>query len=94
MDYTLLPLRSPGFLHVGSEVWWMLPVGFLGALQFSCSTVVKPSIIQINLATCCVVPPALQEFTKDHNVQLLTHSDPFGKCTGISSWLRWVWSGV
>ncbi|KAJ8870390.1 hypothetical protein PR048_029411 [Dryococelus australis] len=38
---------------------------------------VKPSIIQINLATCCVVPPALQEFTKDHNVQLLTHSDPF-----------------
>ncbi|XP_067000618.2 glutamate--cysteine ligase regulatory subunit [Anabrus simplex] len=38
---------------------------------------VKPSIIQINLASCCVVPPALQEFTKENDVQLLTHSDPF-----------------
>ncbi|KAF2883563.1 hypothetical protein ILUMI_22627 [Ignelater luminosus] len=37
---------------------------------------VKPSIIQINLATCCVVPPTLQAFCKDNEVQLLTHSDP------------------
>ncbi|XP_001603921.1 glutamate--cysteine ligase regulatory subunit [Nasonia vitripennis] len=37
---------------------------------------VKPNIIQINLATCCVVPPALQEFTKQNDIQLLTHSDP------------------
>ncbi|XP_059485726.1 glutamate--cysteine ligase regulatory subunit [Neocloeon triangulifer] len=37
---------------------------------------VKPSIVQINLATCCVVPPALQAFTKENNVQLLTHNDP------------------
>ncbi|KAF4527888.1 hypothetical protein B566_EDAN012300 [Ephemera danica] len=37
---------------------------------------VKPSIVQINLATCCVVPPALQAFAKEHEVQLLTHSDP------------------
>lgn len=41
---------------------------------------VKPSIIQINLATCCVVPPTLQAFCKDNDVQLLTHSDPIGKC--------------
>lgn len=40
---------------------------------------VKPSIIQINLATCCVVPPTLQAFCKDNEVQLLTHSDPTGK---------------
>lgn len=40
---------------------------------------VKPSIIQINLATCCVVPPTLQQFCKDNEVQLLTHSDPSGK---------------
>ncbi|KAI4467678.1 glutamate cysteine ligase regulatory subunit [Holotrichia oblita] len=40
---------------------------------------VKPSIIQINLATCCVVPPTLQAFCKDNEVQLLTHSDPPGK---------------
>ncbi|XP_053972960.1 glutamate--cysteine ligase regulatory subunit isoform X1 [Hylaeus volcanicus] len=37
---------------------------------------VKPNIVQISLATCCVVPPALQEFTKENDVQLLTHSDP------------------
>ncbi|XP_046739860.1 glutamate--cysteine ligase regulatory subunit [Diprion similis] len=36
----------------------------------------KPNIVQINLATCCVVPPALQVFTKENDVQLLTHSDP------------------
>lgn len=40
---------------------------------------VKPSIIQINLATCCVVPPTLQAFCKDNEVQLLTHSDPNGR---------------
>ncbi|XP_043277593.1 glutamate--cysteine ligase regulatory subunit [Venturia canescens] len=37
---------------------------------------VKPNIVQINLASCCVVPPALQEFTKKNFIQLLTHSDP------------------
>ncbi|KAL1115101.1 hypothetical protein AAG570_007132 [Ranatra chinensis] len=37
---------------------------------------VKPSIVQINLASCCVVPPQLQEFAKQHEVQLLTHNDP------------------
>lgn len=40
---------------------------------------IKPSIIQINLATCCVVPPTLQTFCKENDVQLLTHSDPSGK---------------
>lgn len=39
---------------------------------------VKPTIIQINLNTCCVVPPTLQLFCKDNDVQLLTHSDPSG----------------
>ncbi|CAG9813224.1 unnamed protein product [Phaedon cochleariae] len=37
---------------------------------------VKPNIIQINLATCCVVPPSLQDFCKDNDIKLLTHSDP------------------
>ncbi|XP_046682533.1 glutamate--cysteine ligase regulatory subunit isoform X2 [Homalodisca vitripennis] len=36
----------------------------------------KPSIVQINLASCCVVPPALQEFCKQNDIQLLTHNDP------------------
>ncbi|XP_076280818.1 glutamate-cysteine ligase modifier subunit [Lasioglossum baleicum] len=37
---------------------------------------VKPNIVQITLATCCVVPPALQTFTQENYVQLLTHNDP------------------
>ncbi|CAL8143680.1 unnamed protein product [Orchesella dallaii] len=37
---------------------------------------VKPSIVQINLASCCVVPPELAEFCKQKSIQLLTHSDP------------------
>ena len=37
---------------------------------------VNPSIAQVNLSSCCVVPPALQEFCNKHDIQLLTHSDP------------------
>lgn len=37
---------------------------------------IKPSIAQINLASCCVVPPALHTFCKNNDVQLLTHGDP------------------
>lgn len=40
---------------------------------------IKPNIIQINLASCCVVPPTLQEFCNQNSIQLLTHSDPSGK---------------
>jgi len=40
---------------------------------------VKPSIVQINLASCCVVPPELAEFCKENSIQLLTHSDPISK---------------
>ncbi|XP_057662715.1 glutamate--cysteine ligase regulatory subunit isoform X1 [Diorhabda carinulata] len=36
---------------------------------------VKPSIIQVNLATCCIVPPTLQAFCKENDIKLLTHSD-------------------
>lgn len=39
---------------------------------------IKPTIVQINLAACCVVPPSLQEFCATHEIQLLTHSDPEG----------------
>ncbi|GAB1861488.1 GCS light chain [Camponotus japonicus] len=38
---------------------------------------IKPNIVQINLTTCCAVPPALQEFTKENDIQLLTHSDSY-----------------
>ncbi|XP_055905622.1 glutamate--cysteine ligase regulatory subunit isoform X2 [Eupeodes corollae] len=37
---------------------------------------VHPLIAQINLASCCVVPPPLQEFCTKNDIQLLTHSDP------------------
>lgn len=39
---------------------------------------VKPTIAQINLASCCVVPPSLHAFCKANDVQLLTHADPPG----------------
>lgn len=37
------------------------------------------TILQINISTCCVVPPELTAFCKEHQIQLLTHSDPQGK---------------
>lgn len=37
---------------------------------------VPPTINQINLANCCVVPPELKEFCTQHDIQLLTHGDP------------------
>lgn len=37
---------------------------------------VKPEAIQINLESCCVVPPELVTFTRENNIQLLTHNDP------------------
>lgn len=40
---------------------------------------IKPTIAQINLSACCVVPPSLQEFCNKNDIQLLTHSDPEGK---------------
>lgn len=36
------------------------------------------TILQINTQTCCVVPPELQQFCKENEIQLLTHSDPQG----------------
>jgi len=37
---------------------------------------IKPTSIQVNLKTCCVVPEELSEFAKLNKVTLLTHSDP------------------
>ncbi|KAM6342715.1 glutamate--cysteine ligase regulatory subunit isoform 2-T2 [Alca torda] len=37
---------------------------------------VKPSSNQVNLASCCVMPPDLTAFAKQFDVQLLTHNDP------------------
>ncbi|XP_075879048.1 glutamate--cysteine ligase regulatory subunit [Nelusetta ayraudi] len=36
---------------------------------------VKPSSNQVNLASCCVMPPDLTAFAKEFDIQLLTHSD-------------------
>uniref|UniRef100_A0A8C5RMP6 Glutamate--cysteine ligase regulatory subunit n=1 Tax=Laticauda laticaudata TaxID=8630 RepID=A0A8C5RMP6_LATLA len=37
---------------------------------------VKPSSNQVNLASCCVMPPDLTLFAKEFDIQLLTHNDP------------------
>lgn len=39
---------------------------------------VKPSSNQVNLASCCVMPPDLTAFAKEFDIQLLTHSDAKG----------------
>ncbi|XP_004536062.1 glutamate--cysteine ligase regulatory subunit [Ceratitis capitata] len=44
--------------------------------QLYTTSKVYPTIAQINLESCCVVPPALQEYCTKHDIQLLTHSDP------------------
>lgn len=58
------------------------------------------TILQINTQTCCVVPPELQQFCKDHDIQLLTHSDPQGNYlwqmfnvadTSIKIWFAFQW---
>lgn len=48
-------------------------------LHTSCR--IKPTISQINLSACCVVPPSMQEFCSKNEIQLLTHSDSEGKHT-------------
>jgi len=36
---------------------------------------IKPKNVQVNLKSCCVVPPDLKEFANTNNIKLLTHSD-------------------
>ncbi|XP_078047884.1 glutamate-cysteine ligase modifier subunit isoform X2 [Augochlora pura] len=59
-------LSSVGLSDVSTDV-------FIDLFQWA---KVKPNIVQVTLATCCVVPPVLQAFTKENDVQLLTHNDP------------------
>ncbi|KAF0042241.1 hypothetical protein F2P81_005773 [Scophthalmus maximus] len=48
---------------------------------------VKPSSNQVNLASCCVMPPDLTTFAKEFDIQLLTHNDPKEKKTPSVSFL-------
>lgn len=45
---------------------------------------IKPSSNQVNLASCCVMPPDLTAFAKEFDIQLLTHNDPKGVCFVLS----------
>ena len=55
----------------------------LGVAEFGCErlarflphTKVKPSVDQINLKDCCVVPKSLILYAKQEKIQLLTHND-------------------
>ncbi|KAG8190584.1 hypothetical protein JTE90_014060 [Oedothorax gibbosus] len=38
-------------------------------------TEIKPSVNQVNLESCCVMPPELIAFAKEKDIQLLTHND-------------------
>lgn len=37
---------------------------------------IKPQFCQVNLKSCCMVPPDLQTFAKENSVKLSTHADP------------------
>nr|XP_042904133.1 glutamate--cysteine ligase regulatory subunit isoform X2 [Parasteatoda tepidariorum] len=39
-------------------------------------TQVKPSVNQVNLESCCVMPTEMIAFAKENDIQLLTHNDP------------------
>ncbi|MCJ1418481.1 hypothetical protein MMC32_004829 [Xylographa parallela] len=47
--------------------------------KFLPSTNVRPSVDQINVRDCCVVPKSLILYAKQENIELLTHND----CTNI-----------
>ncbi|CAF3435419.1 unnamed protein product [Rotaria socialis] len=51
---------------------FMLPL--LSDFYDSCKH--KPCTNQINLNVCCAIPEDLNKYAKEHNIQLLTHSDP------------------
>jgi glutamate--cysteine ligase regulatory subunit len=36
----------------------------------------KPALDHFNIDSCCVVPPDLNTYAKDNDIQLLTHNDP------------------
>lgn len=66
-----------------------LDVNALKDLYTNCE--VYPTIAQINLSTCCVVPPPLQLFCNEKDIQLLTHSDPEGMlCTYFVPYCRMI----
>lgn len=49
--------------------------------KFLPGTMTRPSVDQINLRDCCVVPKSLILYAKEQNIELLTHND----CTNILS---------
>ncbi|MCJ1344902.1 hypothetical protein MMC31_003107 [Peltigera leucophlebia] len=49
--------------------------------KFLPGTVTRPSVDQINVRDCCVVPKSLILYAKEQNIELLTHND----CTNILS---------
>jgi glutamate--cysteine ligase regulatory subunit len=72
------------------QTWWVLEslqekgmIAQLGVAEFGSErltrflphTKVKPSVDQINLKDCCVVPKSLILYAKQEHIQLLTHND-------------------
>lgn len=49
--------------------------------KFLPRTITRPSVDQINVRDCCVVPKSLILYAKEQNIELLTHND----CTNILS---------
>lgn len=45
---------------------------------------VKPTTVQVNLSSCCVVSQELSAFAQQNDVQVLTHNDAAGKQSLLS----------
>uniref|UniRef100_H3DDF7 Glutamate--cysteine ligase regulatory subunit n=1 Tax=Tetraodon nigroviridis TaxID=99883 RepID=H3DDF7_TETNG len=55
---------------------------------------VKPSSNQVNLASCCVMPPDLTAFAKEFDIQLLTHNDPKAELISAATFQEAVQEGT
>ena len=81
LDSVIQTWRTLESLHAGGMI------AQLGVAEFSSDklsrlvqhTKVKPSVDQINVKDCCVVPKPLILYAKQETIQLLTHND----CTNI-----------
>ncbi|MGH0184149.1 UNVERIFIED_CONTAM: hypothetical protein FKN15_020797 [Acipenser sinensis] len=71
---TVLPLYNKAYLLFCTTVFSVILMAIV-ILYARIYSLVKPSSNQVNLASCCVMPPDLTAFAKEYDIQLLTHND-------------------
>jgi len=85
--------NSPSWMNSVFEIWRDIETQLvttgkvlcMGVSDFSLEDIsslykhatIKPSVLHFNIEGCCVVPPELQKFATENDIQLLTHNDPY-----------------